>query len=73
MRATTSEALPAGNGTTKVIGLVGHAALVDVWAAAGNNANANSTTTSKTMLGTSPPLVRIRTLCGSKLLSSGDS
>jgi hypothetical protein len=71
MRATTSEALPAGNGTTKVTGLVGHAALVDVCAVAGNDANANISTASKMVLGTSPPLVLIRTSYGSKLLSNG--
>src|SRR5215471_8703268 len=56
MRATTSEALPAGNGTTRVTGLVGQAwTELVVCAAAGNDASPNSTATSKTMLGTSPP------------------
>src|SRR5262245_26365759 len=72
MRATTSEALPPGKGTTRVIGLVGQLRSGFVCAAAGNKANAKSTTTSKTMLGTNPP-GPIWTPCGSKLLSNVDS
>src|SRR5262249_51315256 len=57
MRATTSDALPAGNGTTKVTGLRGHGggSCPVVWGAGDIDAREKTTTASILMLGTLPP------------------